>query len=335
MACTWVQAQHRGRAPGDCCLVTGFPSGDIGIWVPTYPTEAGKGYKLSQMIPAHAAGEASMVTQDGNYINPGCSALRAARDRNEVLSGGADGIIRAWKVAKLAGDKRGATLEPLGAEGETSGPYRFSLLPPGQDPDSEGVPVVRSIDYFAPKGGSEGSAEYQFIAGTSQNDVWRVDGHPRQLVSGQVGDIFGVATHPAQTAEFVTVDDGGNVYVWDADERELERSASIGGQLIGVAVSEAPIRAQPSLLRTWKPKGNQGYHIATGSSRGKAREGHLLGGWPLDDRANEKGCYGRGPLSPEIESFHALLLPRSLAAHNPGLRDPAAPAHDLPQQDRH
>lgn len=63
MSCCWVQAQHKGRAPGDCCIVTGFPDGTIGVWHPTYPTEAGKGYRLAEVMRAHEAGKPLLINQ--------------------------------------------------------------------------------------------------------------------------------------------------------------------------------------------------------------------------------------------------------------------------------
>lgn len=278
MSVCWVQAQHRGRAPGDCALVTGFPDGRLGIWLPTYPTEAGKSYKLAQLFDAHEMGKPILVNQDGIHVTAGCAALRLLlepaadpeahrRPRLEknikVLSGGADGTLKTWSVCALPNGKRGATLELDGRDGDNLSQFR--VLFPGAVPDIEGVPIVRAID-FAPR------VHDGFLIGTSQNDIYEVSSAgAKVLVSGQMGDIYEVAPfpHPERCSEFVTVDESGNVYVWDADRRDLVRSASPEiGALVGVAVSSAAIAETP-LIRTWKPKGQEGYHIAVGSSKGK------------------------------------------------------------------
>jgi hypothetical protein len=53
----FVPAQHPGKAPGDSCIVTGFPDGSLGLWIPSFPTQPGSRYALKRIIAAHEPGE--------------------------------------------------------------------------------------------------------------------------------------------------------------------------------------------------------------------------------------------------------------------------------------
>jgi hypothetical protein len=51
----------------------------------------------------------------------------------------------------------------------------------------------------------------EFIAGTDGCDIWEVDRDPRVLVEGHEEDIWHVATHPTDPAEFATACGSGQV----------------------------------------------------------------------------------------------------------------------------
>lgn len=51
----------------------------------------------------------------------------------------------------------------------------------------------------------------EFIAGTDGCDIWEVDRDPRVLVEGHEEDIFHVAVHPTDPAEFATACGSGQV----------------------------------------------------------------------------------------------------------------------------
>lgn len=105
----FVPAQHRGRAPGDSCIVTGFPDGTLGMWVPPFPTQAGSKYALSRVYRAHGLGP--LVTlNDGSQQYGGVCCLRLCSRqgcREHVLvSGGADGALRVCPHVFGIGDQR-------------------------------------------------------------------------------------------------------------------------------------------------------------------------------------------------------------------------------------
>lgn len=52
----YVPALHYMAAPGDSCLLTGFTSGQIGLWVPPFPTRAKSVYRLTRKYDAHGPG---------------------------------------------------------------------------------------------------------------------------------------------------------------------------------------------------------------------------------------------------------------------------------------
>jgi hypothetical protein len=94
----FVPAQHPGRAPGDSCIVTGFPDGTLGMWIPPFPTKAGSRYALKRVYKAHALGP-MLTMNDGSQQYGGVCCLRLGRTREHkdmLISGGADGGIRVW-----------------------------------------------------------------------------------------------------------------------------------------------------------------------------------------------------------------------------------------------
>ncbi len=58
---------HAMRSPGDSCILTGFASGKIGLWVPPYPTRPGATYTLTRHIDAHGPGP-TLVLNDGTQV---------------------------------------------------------------------------------------------------------------------------------------------------------------------------------------------------------------------------------------------------------------------------
>ena len=105
---------HAMSAPGDSCILTGFASGDIGLWIPPYPTRAGSAYTLAQKFKAHEPG-GKMVLMDGTQSYGGVRSLRlryrfdrgGAVASTEVLSGGADGYVCRWVVGGREGPVSG------------------------------------------------------------------------------------------------------------------------------------------------------------------------------------------------------------------------------------
>lgn len=62
---------HAMRSPGDSCLLTGFASGKLGLWVPPYPTRVGGVYTLVRHIDAHAPGPL-LALNDGTQVGIWC-----------------------------------------------------------------------------------------------------------------------------------------------------------------------------------------------------------------------------------------------------------------------
>lgn len=93
----FVPAQHQGRAPGDSCIVTGFPDGTLGMWIPPFPTRAGSKYALVRVYRAHEPGPLATMN-DGSQQYGGVCCLQLCKKpgcRDVVLaSGGADGSLR-------------------------------------------------------------------------------------------------------------------------------------------------------------------------------------------------------------------------------------------------
>lgn len=116
----YIPAAHQGAAKTDVCIIAGFPSGNIGLFVPPYPTRPGATYTLTKVFEeGHHPGR-KMIAPDDPRALPGHQSyagvrvllLRYSRSAEgyQVLSGGADGTIKIWDVKPMAGGKRGATL---------------------------------------------------------------------------------------------------------------------------------------------------------------------------------------------------------------------------------
>lgn len=147
----FVPAQHSGRAPGDSCIVSGFPDGSLGMWVPPFPTKAGSRYALKKIYKAHEPGP--LITMvDGSQQYGGVRCLTVCKKPEEedepqiLLSGGADGAIRRWQLraptsnTKVGLPQRGAVL--AGASGEA-----VRIREPSLPDQGEVHPMVKGMDW--------------------------------------------------------------------------------------------------------------------------------------------------------------------------------------------
>ncbi|CAG9465779.1 unnamed protein product [Pedinophyceae sp. YPF-701] len=267
-AVEWVPARHQRRAPGDSCIVTGFPDGSMGVWVPPFPTRAGAVYLLVTVVRnAHGPGPKIGTSADGNAIYSGIAALKLRADNSTLLSGGGDGRVRSWMLAPPRGDPeraRGVSLRALG-EGEKRGPHDFDLTDDFES--NEGAPIIKSLDTMQDMGDV-------FIAGTAQEDIWEVDDSPQVLIDGHMDDINKVACHPKDADVFATCDITGRVYLWNARGRVLLRSATMQMQCIAIDFSKEPVARDRKLYPQWQqPAGEKGaaggYHLAIGGAKGR------------------------------------------------------------------
>lgn len=187
----WVPAMHRGRAPGDSCIATGFADGGIGIWTPPYPTRAGKAYCLTKVYQAHGPGKALGTNQDGETVYAGCAVVQLRRD-GTLISGGGDGVIKTWRLeaptAKTESGmpKRGTVLRAVRAC-EVGGSGRCgcrgaerTLKVPGIEESSEGAPILSGMACLMEEG------REIIVAGTNQQDIWEVEGDGDAQVRGWV-----------------------------------------------------------------------------------------------------------------------------------------------------
>ncbi|GFH16042.1 uncharacterized protein HaLaN_12388 [Haematococcus lacustris] len=62
-------------ARGDVCILTGFASGQVGLWIPPYPTRAGSVYALARKYDAHGQG-ALRTMNDGTQQYGGVRVIR-------------------------------------------------------------------------------------------------------------------------------------------------------------------------------------------------------------------------------------------------------------------
>jgi WD40 repeat protein len=79
-----------------------------------------------------------------------------------------------------------------------------------QKQDSDCAIIALDIDPEPP---------YNFVCGTSDSDVWEVDGDPSVLVEGQSGDVCGLAAHPMLPHIYASGSADGTIYIWDAEQR--------------------------------------------------------------------------------------------------------------------
>lgn len=258
-------------------LLTGFPSGELGIWV---------GGIMMRCVEAHAPGP-QVCMPDGMVTFWGLRAIKLRADFATVLTGGADGKIVAWDVRqtvededwmkavgstvdiskefqglqKAGGDERkeqGSALrggaKALSSHSSTTlgrgsvkikqAPGNWKLKSPYPD---EPPPSIRSVD------SRPGSST--FIAGTNKSDIWEMfsTGDPRVLINGAVADVRCCATHPRQANLFATVAESSVIRVWDATKRCMARATSLGFQCRSVQFS------------------TEGSHIAVGGKKGRLR----------------------------------------------------------------
>ncbi|MEW5318145.1 MAG: hypothetical protein WDW38_009391 [Sanguina aurantia] len=97
LSIAYVPAMHTMAAPGDSCILSGFPSGEVGLWVPPYPTRAGSPYQLTKIFEAHKPGPFITLT-DGTQVNGGVRVIRLREGGRGVLTGGADGCVMSWRL---------------------------------------------------------------------------------------------------------------------------------------------------------------------------------------------------------------------------------------------
>jgi microtubule-associated protein-like 5 len=260
LSAIYVPALHPMAAPGDSCILAGFASGEVGLFVPPYPTRAGSTYALSKIFKAHEPGP-SMTLTDGSMQCGGVRAIVLRSDYRTVLTGGADGHVVLWNLSTPAGAKadgtplKGVRLTCRAAPGETAGPNRYKLAGPKAPLEDEVLPMVRSLDTHPLKdgdGAGGGSAFPEFIAGTDGCDIWEVDRDPRVLVEGHEDDVYVCAVHPALPHIFATACSSNRVRVWDARTRDVHRSASIGFACAGVAFSQEQYGA--GCVEGWEPE---------------------------------------------------------------------------------
>ncbi len=109
LSATYVPALHYMAAPGDSCILTGFASGQIGLWVPPYPTRAGSVYTLTKKITAHGPGVLKTLN-DGTQQYQGVRVIRLRADPNrkentgrKVITGGSDGSVLTWELQPVTG----------------------------------------------------------------------------------------------------------------------------------------------------------------------------------------------------------------------------------------
>jgi hypothetical protein len=136
----YIPACHRGSAKTDVCIIAGFPSGKLGLFVPPYPTRPGATYTLTKVFEeGHHPGRKMVWPQDARAL-PGTQSFAGVRvlllrqtkgGEYQVLSGGADGTIKIWDLGPLGGDRRGATLKRA-----ANRDYRLT-----SDPDAEYDPL--------------------------------------------------------------------------------------------------------------------------------------------------------------------------------------------------
>ena len=100
-----------------------------------------------------------------------------------------------------------------------------------------------------------------FVVGTSRCELWEAGTErPRCLVYGHAADIAAAAWHPARAGVFASVTEAGRLALWDADQRDMTRTAAVGFAARAVAISpqQYPTAAGHRLA----------HHIAVGGAGG-------------------------------------------------------------------
>ncbi|GFR50670.1 hypothetical protein Agub_g12921 [Astrephomene gubernaculifera] len=259
LSALYVPAMHAMRSPGDSCLLTGFASGKLGLWVPPYPTRVGATYSLVRHFDAHAPGR-TIALNDGTQVHGGVRALKMRRTSEgtlEVLSGGADGCVRCWTLQEVAGARPDGTPVKGVKLGRTD--KTFQLQPPGAGlVRPEEPPLVVALDCHP-------QLDREFLAGTNGCDIWEVDADPRVIVEGHEDDLDEVAAHSECPHTFATACRSGKCRVWDARRRDVVMSADLGYPLCGVAFSQEPLAVRDEAGRVIY----SGFHLAVSGERGQ------------------------------------------------------------------
>ncbi|KAF5839697.1 hypothetical protein DUNSADRAFT_126 [Dunaliella salina] len=112
LSACYVPALHHMAAPGDSCILTGFASGQVGLWVPPYPTRASATYKLARKFEAHGPGKLRTLN-DGTQQGKGVRVIKLRADPNhklptgrKVLTGGSDGCVLQWELSPVDGTRK-------------------------------------------------------------------------------------------------------------------------------------------------------------------------------------------------------------------------------------
>ena len=293
-------------------IVTGFPSGALGVWTvshhgadgarchPVHDAVARWTVSMAQrIVGAHEPGP-RVNLNDGTTTYGGVRAMTMRADGATMLTGGADGWVHTWELAdgtiavvgrpKTDGPgkppverRRAVLLRKLGSSGETAGPNSFKISSPYQN---EPPPAFRAID-CRPQDSSQRRARevpYEFVMGTNKCDVWEVEykrgiDRPPTIgvqVYGHTADLYAVASHPTDPDVFASCAEADRVFLWNANERTLARTAPVG--LVGrsICFSATPVPKSQTYFPDWRPVNRKdgtacdaGHHLAVGGKFGK------------------------------------------------------------------
>ena len=281
----FVPAQHEGRALGDSCIVTGFPDGSLGMWVPPFPTKAGARYSLRRVYKAHEPGPpVTLIDGTLSYGGVRCLTLCARPSRGaaapvdatsgyrgsvdtldapvntsgsgdesnaalDLLSGGADGAVRRWKLVQVkqsaatGAPGRGAALACAGCNKVGSCSCKSERIIRLQEPslpDQGAVyPMVKGLDWH------HSQPDNTFVVGTAGCDLWAIAGPKaaRTVLDGHSANVHMVAVHPRDPTRFVTADETGTVLKYNTESRLLEHRTVLGFKCYAIAVSSAHLRS--------------------------------------------------------------------------------------------
>ena len=254
-----------------------------------------------RIVDAHEPGP-RVNLNDGTTTYGGVRAMTMRADGATMLTGGADGWVHTWELAdgtiavvgrpKTDGPgkppverRRAVLLRKLGSRErrETAGPNSFKISSPYAN---EPPPAFRAID-CRPQDSSQRRARevpYEFVMGTNKCDVWEVEykrgiDHPPTIgvqVYGHTADLYAVATHPTDPDVFASCAEADRVFLWNANERTLARTAPVG--LVGrsICFSATPVPRSSTHFPDWRPvnrkdgtEAKSGHHLAVGGKFGK------------------------------------------------------------------
>ena len=274
---------------------------------------------LQRIAHAHASGP-KLSLPDGTQTYGGVRCLELRCDGKTLLTGGADGWIHTWTVedgpiavvgAPRDAGRRGHSgstqpLERVSAvllnrackdlSTETAGPNSFQFKSPYPH---EPPPAMRALDcrpMGTPGTGKKrvatkdkGKTPREFVFGTDKCDVWEVewkDGDETPTIGAQVhghmADLHAVATHPKDPNVFASAAETDRVFLWNANDHALSRTAPAGLIARSAAFSVDPVVACDA-FPGWQPwvmkrqgtsskykaeKAKAGHHLAVGGARG-------------------------------------------------------------------